>query len=145
MLIFIGVWVSPSAKKARARMLTVENATSPGARHMSANVARVVEAACESAVLKKQSHNGFRQHDEQNGGDEIEKKQCAQAVPQCGAKFRIIFFRRQAGQGRQQICRQRNAEHALRQFHQTHGVVEGGDDLRVDPERDGNCTSVTLI
>ena len=36
-LIFIGVLVSPSAKKARARMLTVENATSPGARQISAN------------------------------------------------------------------------------------------------------------
>jgi hypothetical protein len=45
MLICIGVLVSPSAKKARARMLTVENATSPGARHISARRRALVESA----------------------------------------------------------------------------------------------------
>ena len=58
-------------------------------------------------------------------------------MPQRGAKFSVIFFRRQTGKRRQQIRRQRNAEHALRQFHQAHGIVERRDDLRVDPKRDG--------
>ena len=136
MLIFIGVLVSPSAKNARARMLTVENATSPGARQISAKAARSVEAAVNCAVLEQQPHNRLGQHDEQDGGDQIQKNQRAQAVPQRGAEFGIIFFRRQAGKRRQQIRRQRNAEHALRQFHQPHGAVERRDDAGADQERD---------
>jgi epoxyqueuosine reductase QueG len=88
-------------------------------------------------VLEQQPHDRFGQHDEQDGGDQVQENQRAQPVPQRGAKFANIFFRRQPGKRRQQIRRQRNAEHALRQFHQAHRVVERRDDLRADPERDG--------
>ena len=49
------------------------------------------------AVLEQQAHDRLGQHDEQDGGDQIQKNQRAQAVPQGGAKFRVIFFRCQAG------------------------------------------------
>ena len=114
MLIFIGVCVSPSAKNARARMLTDENATSPGARHISASAARSVESAVNLPCSKISRTIGWASTTSKTAAIKIQKEQRAQPVPQRAAKLGIIFLRRQTGQRRQQIRRQRDAEHALR-------------------------------
>ena len=92
MLIFIGVLVSPSAKNARARMLTVENATSPGARHIERERRAGGGGGGECAVLEQQPHNRFGQHDEQNGGDQIQKTAACRGRAAAWREIRDNFF-----------------------------------------------------
>ena len=50
-------------------------------------------------------------------------------------EFGELLGCRQASERRQQIGGERDAEHALGQFHQPHRIVEGGYDGRVEPKR----------
>ncbi|MPN20846.1 hypothetical protein SDC9_168225 [bioreactor metagenome] len=53
------------------------------------------------------------------------------------AELRKFLVCGQAGQRGQQIGGERDPEQPLRKFHQTHRVVESGDDGGFKPEREG--------
>ena len=85
-------------------------------------------------MLEDQPNDRLGQHHEQHRSNQIHEDQVTQPLLQRAAELRVLFFRRQAGQRRQQIGRQRNAEDALRQFHQPHRVIKGRNDLPVHPK-----------
>src|ERR1039458_3407561 len=68
------------------------------------------------------------------GGGQVREGQIAQSLAEGLAKFGELLGCRQAGECRQQIGGERDAEHALGQFHQPHRVLEGGHNCWVEPE-----------
>ena len=113
----------------------MENIKRPGARQVRAVATRESRFGAKLAMFEQESNDGGREAEGYSGGNEVREAQVTQALAESLPELWIFLVRGKAGQCRQQVSSEGDAEHPLRQFHQAHGVVERRDDAGIEPKR----------